>query len=165
MNDLDITDQRETNSPPDRRPTNIGWKVFWRRAFAFLIDGSLMSIFTILALIATGVLHKIMGSDLTGFLQNLDELLKKYRAKWHLNALAWLDYDDVCQIIRIHIFNSSTYSIIKESNIANERIATIMIINMKLVPHLGCCVGKHCALFILRSFPDSKLYTDLCSAP
>ncbi len=79
MNDLDITDQRETNSPPDRRPTNIGWKVFWRRAFAFLIDGSLMSIFTILALIATGVLHKIMGSDLTGFLQNLDELMPEER--------------------------------------------------------------------------------------
>ena len=75
MNDLDITDQRETNLPPDRRPTNIGWKVFWRRAFAFLIDGLLMSIFTVLALIATGVIHKIMGSDLTGFLQSQNELM------------------------------------------------------------------------------------------
>lgn len=35
----------------------------------------------------------------------LDELLSKYRAKWQLNALSWLDYDDVCQIIRLHIFN------------------------------------------------------------
>ena len=36
--------------------------------------------------------------------KDLDELLKKYRGKWQLNALAWLDYDDVCQIIRIHIY-------------------------------------------------------------
>ena len=36
--------------------------------------------------------------------EDLDELLKKYRGKWQLNALAWLDYDDVCQIIRIHIY-------------------------------------------------------------
>jgi RNA polymerase sigma factor (sigma-70 family) len=34
----------------------------------------------------------------------LEELLNKYKAKWQLNALAWLDYDDVCQIIRLHIY-------------------------------------------------------------
>jgi len=36
--------------------------------------------------------------------EDLDELLKKYRPKWQLSALAWLDYDDVCQIIRLHIY-------------------------------------------------------------
>lgn len=35
----------------------------------------------------------------------LDELLVRYRAKWQLNAIAWMDYDDVCQIIRIHVHN------------------------------------------------------------
>lgn len=35
---------------------------------------------------------------------DLEEILSKYRSKWHLDALAWLDYSDVCQIIRIHIF-------------------------------------------------------------
>lgn len=35
----------------------------------------------------------------------IESLLCRYRAKWQLNALAWLDYDDVCQIIRIHINN------------------------------------------------------------
>ena len=35
---------------------------------------------------------------------DLEELLKKYRPKWQLSALAWMDYDDVCQIIRLHIF-------------------------------------------------------------
>lgn len=79
MNDLDIIDQRETNSPLGRRPTNIGWKVFWRRAFAFLIDGSLLWIFVILALIATGILNKLMGTDLTGFLQSLNELRPEER--------------------------------------------------------------------------------------
>ena len=94
MNDLDITDQRETNLPPDRRPTNIGWKVFWRRAFAFLIDGLLMSIFTVLALIATGVIHKIMGSDLTGFLQSQNELMPEEQValmQKKINELAFQD--------------------------------------------------------------------------
>lgn len=36
--------------------------------------------------------------------EELEELLKKYRAKWQLDAISWLDYDDVCQIIRLHIF-------------------------------------------------------------
>jgi RNA polymerase sigma factor (sigma-70 family) len=34
----------------------------------------------------------------------LEEILSKYRSKWQLDALAWLDYDDVCQIIRTHIW-------------------------------------------------------------
>lgn len=33
----------------------------------------------------------------------LDELLNRYRPKWQLNAITWMDYDDVCQIIRIHV--------------------------------------------------------------
>ena len=37
--------------------------------------------------------------------EDLDQLLLKYRPKWQLSALAWLDYDDVCQIIRLHIYN------------------------------------------------------------
>ena len=45
----------------------------------------------------------LMSEEFEDKREDLDELLKKYRAKWHLNALAWLDYDDVCQIIRIHI--------------------------------------------------------------
>jgi RNA polymerase sigma factor (sigma-70 family) len=36
--------------------------------------------------------------------EELEELLKKYRAKWQLDAISWLDYDDVCQMIRLHIF-------------------------------------------------------------
>ena len=34
----------------------------------------------------------------------IDEELKKRRGKWFLNSLAWIDFDDVCQIIRAHIF-------------------------------------------------------------
>lgn len=37
--------------------------------------------------------------------EELEEILAKYRPKWQLDALAWLDYDDVCQIIRTHIWN------------------------------------------------------------
>lgn len=34
----------------------------------------------------------------------LEELLSKFSQKWQLDALAWLDYNDVCQIIRTHIW-------------------------------------------------------------
>jgi RNA polymerase sigma factor (sigma-70 family) len=36
--------------------------------------------------------------------EELDLLLSKYRGKWQLDAISWLDYNDVCQIIRLHIF-------------------------------------------------------------
>ena len=35
----------------------------------------------------------------------IDEEIRKRRSKWNLTALAWLDFDDVSQIIRLHIFN------------------------------------------------------------
>mgnify|MGYP001168246834 CR=1 FL=1 len=31
----------------------------------------------------------------------IEELLSRYRTKWQLNSIAWLDYDDVSQIIDI----------------------------------------------------------------
>ena len=33
----------------------------------------------------------------------IDQELKKRQHKWHLNALAWFDFEDVEQIIRLHI--------------------------------------------------------------
>ena len=36
---------------------------------------------------------------------DINILLCKRKAKWQLSALAWLDYDDVSQMIRLHIFN------------------------------------------------------------
>ena len=39
--------------------------------------------------------------DKTGVVDN--EIRKRFY-KWHLNALAWLDFEDVSQMIRIHIF-------------------------------------------------------------
>jgi len=35
----------------------------------------------------------------------VDEELSKRKARWRLNAIAWMDFDDVCQKIRLHIFN------------------------------------------------------------
>jgi DNA-directed RNA polymerase specialized sigma24 family protein len=34
----------------------------------------------------------------------IDKELHKRRAKWFLTSIAWFDFDDVCQIIRAHIF-------------------------------------------------------------
>jgi hypothetical protein len=35
----------------------------------------------------------------------IDHELKKRRGKWFLTSISWFDFDDVCQIIRAHIFN------------------------------------------------------------
>lgn len=34
----------------------------------------------------------------------IDEELQKRRGKWFLNSVNWIDFDDVCQIIRAHIY-------------------------------------------------------------
>lgn len=34
----------------------------------------------------------------------IDNEIKKRRVKWHLTAIQWLDYDDVSQILRLHIY-------------------------------------------------------------
>ena len=34
----------------------------------------------------------------------IDEELAKRRSSWFLTSIAWIDYDDVCQIIRTHLF-------------------------------------------------------------
>lgn len=34
----------------------------------------------------------------------IDEEIAKRRGKWNLSSLSWIDYDDVSQIIRIHIY-------------------------------------------------------------
>jgi len=43
---------------------------------------------------------KIFGDNSKG----LDKLLKTKRGRWRLDLLTWMDYDDVCQIIRQHIY-------------------------------------------------------------
>ena len=35
----------------------------------------------------------------------IDEEISKRKHKWSLTSLAWMDYDDVSQIIRLHIYN------------------------------------------------------------
>jgi hypothetical protein len=39
------------------------------------------------------------------YLEIIDAEIAKRRYKWNLNSLPWMDFDDVSQIIRIHIFN------------------------------------------------------------
>lgn len=34
----------------------------------------------------------------------IDNVINKRRHKWHLTAVQWLDYDDVSQILRLHIY-------------------------------------------------------------
>ena len=38
------------------------------------------------------------------YIQQIDIDIRKSKSKWNLTALAWMDFDDVSQILRIHIF-------------------------------------------------------------
>ena len=38
------------------------------------------------------------------FIEVIDKEILKRKPKWNLKSLAWIDYDDVSQIIRIHIY-------------------------------------------------------------
>lgn len=42
------------------------------------------------------------------FIPIIDSEIAKRKYKWSLNSLAWMDYDDVSQIIRIHVHNKWT---------------------------------------------------------
>ena len=44
------------------------------------------------------------GKRFEDCLAEIDEEIAKKRGKWNLKALSWIDYDDVSQIIRFHIF-------------------------------------------------------------
>lgn len=46
-----------------------------------------------------------MDKEYEDLIPEIEQILAKYRAKWQLTALTWLDYDDVCQIIRLHVYN------------------------------------------------------------
>ena len=37
-------------------------------------------------------------------IEQIDAEIKKRKSKWNLTALAWMDFEDVSQILRIHIF-------------------------------------------------------------
>ena len=38
------------------------------------------------------------------YIEQIDAEIKKRKSKWNLTALAWMDFDEVSQILRIHIF-------------------------------------------------------------
>ena len=38
------------------------------------------------------------------YIEQINEEIRKRNSKWNLTALSWMDFDDVSQIIRIHIF-------------------------------------------------------------
>lgn len=38
-------------------------------------------------------------------IEEIEDLLKKAKSKWNLDSLGWIGYDDVCQIVRLHIYD------------------------------------------------------------
>ena len=64
-------------------------------------------------------------------IEQIDKEIKKRRSKWNLTALSWMDFDDVSQILRIHIFNKwHLYDINKPLNPWINRIISNQIKNL-----------------------------------
>ena len=38
------------------------------------------------------------------YIDVIDEEIKKRRSKWKLTSITWMDFDDISQILRIHIY-------------------------------------------------------------
>ena len=42
--------------------------------------------------------------DFEDFIDTIDEEIKKRKSKWKLTSITWMDFDDISQILRIHIY-------------------------------------------------------------
>lgn len=50
-------------------------------------------------------MKKTSKPEFNDYLDVINTEIAKRRYKWTLNSLAWMDFDDVAQIIRIHVYN------------------------------------------------------------
>jgi len=65
------------------------------------------------------------------FIEQIDAEIKKRKSKWNLTALSWMDFDDVSQILRIHIFKKwHLYDVKKPLNPWINRIISNQIKNL-----------------------------------
>ena len=65
------------------------------------------------------------------YIEQIDAEIKKRRSKWNLTALSWMDFDDVSQILRIHIFKKwHLYDTKKPLNPWINRIISNQITNL-----------------------------------
>ena len=44
----------------------------------------------------------------------IDQVIKKRKNKWKLKAITWFDFEDIEQIIKVHIHKSGIYGINRE---------------------------------------------------
>ena len=82
----------------------------------------------------------------------IDEEIAKRRNKWNLSSLSWIDYDDVSQIIRIHIYEKwSQYDQTKSLRPWLNRVITNQLKNIirnnytnYSRPCLRCAAAEDC---------------------
>lgn len=61
----------------------------------------------------------------------IDDLINRRKYKWSLTGIAWMNYDDVAQILRLHIFNKfHLYDHSKKLEPWVNRIITCQLINL-----------------------------------
>ncbi len=49
-------------------------------------------------------MHKKKKLKFENCIEQIDSEIRKRKSRWNLTALSWMDFDDVSQIIRIHVF-------------------------------------------------------------
>lgn len=100
---------------------------------------------------------KPKSADFNSYIEVIDQEIKKRKYKWNLTSLAWLDFDDVSQIIRLHIFNKwSQYDQSKPIQPWLNRIISHQISN--LIRNLHTNVARPC----LRCDASKSQDTDGC---
>ena len=94
----------------------------------------------------------------------IDEEIKKKRYKWNLSSLAWMDYEDVSQILRFHIFRK--WHLFDQSKSLKPWIRTIIANQIKnLIRNNYTNFIKPCARCeAARGEDDCEIYVKQCNA-
>lgn len=97
-------------------------------------------------------------------IKEIDKELFKRKGKWQLTALAWLDFDDVCQIIRLHIYEKwSKYDQNRPLAMWVNTVITNQIKN--LIRNLYSNFSRPCIRCAAAEGEDlCKIYTKQCVA-
>lgn len=101
-------------------------------------------------------------------IKEIDEEIAKRRYKWTLTAISWMDFDDVSQIIRLHIFKK--WHLYDQSRPLKQwvnRVVSSQMINLSnnnyknfARPCLGCAANEGnglCSIYKIQS-PECPLY-------
>jgi len=94
----------------------------------------------------------------------IDAEIKKRRGRWFIKAIRWMDYDDVCQLIRIHIYEK--WDQWDQSSPIEDRLNTVIknrITNLLRDNYLNYCKPcETCPFNNSKETPSGEIGDNLC---